>query len=117
MSGPARFVRIYRAASPFEAHFVRGLLEREQITTRLVGENLSGGFGELPATVLEVEIHVTEQHAGRAREIIDAYEKRRAAGFRIHEETGSPWRCPNCHETIEASFEICWKCHSPRPEE
>ncbi len=109
------FVRAYAAGTPYEAHFVRGLIEREQIPVRMVGENLSGGFGQLPATVLQVELFVARKDFSRAREIVAAYEDRRKGdGPAYGEEV--PWDCPACGETIDGSFEICWNCQAPRPE-
>ena len=116
MSDPEEFVLAYAAGTPYEAHFVSGLIEREQIPVRMVGEKLSGGFGELPATVLQVELFVARKDLSRAREIVDAYEDRRQAGGPDYGE-GIPWDCPACGETIDGSFEICWNCQAPRPEE
>jgi len=28
---------------------------------------------------------------------------------------GTPWTCPKCGEKIEAQFDSCWKCGTPRP--
>ena len=29
-------------------------------------------------------------------------------------ETGDPWTCPECAETIDAQFAVCWNCgHEP----
>jgi len=26
------------------------------------------------------------------------------------------WKCPSCSEINPPNFELCWNCHSPRPE-
>ncbi len=114
MSDPPRLVRAYTAASPIEAHFLRALIEREQIPVQVVGENLSGGFGELPASALQVELFVASEDLARAREIVSEYESRKMDGL-PPDGTDNPWDCTACGETVDGTFEVCWNCQSPRP--
>lgn len=43
---------VYRAENLIDAHLVRGRLQADGVPAWLLGEHLSGGIGELPATGL-----------------------------------------------------------------
>jgi len=60
---------IYQAADGTQAHLVRAALEAEGIPVNISGEALMGAVGELPATMLHVEVQVPPEFAQRAREI------------------------------------------------
>jgi hypothetical protein len=62
-------VTIYRAADGIQAHLVRSVLEQEDIPVSVRGEALMGAVGELPATMLDVEVQVPPEFAARAREL------------------------------------------------
>ena len=106
--------RVYVAANAIEARFLYGLLEREGIHVQIVGENLVGGYGELPAEAQQPELFAPPEEAGRAREILEDYEEKRAEGYPVTEVP--TWTCENCGEQVEAQFEVCWNCESVRPE-
>jgi hypothetical protein len=63
----------YEAANGVEAHMIANLLGQYSIATRIDGEYLAGGIGELPATGL-VRVMVNEPDFDRAREIIREWE-------------------------------------------
>lgn len=62
-------VTIYRASDATQAHLIRGALETEGISVYIKGESLRAAVGELPATVVQVEVQVSPDDATRAREI------------------------------------------------
>jgi hypothetical protein len=74
---------IYKAADGTQAHMIRVALELEEIPVHIAGEALMGAVGELPATMLQVEVQVPPEFAERAREIALQCEKGSAS-----EETG-----------------------------
>ena len=96
---------IYKAANSYEAHFIKGLLKKYSIESKLLGENLSIGIGELPVDVLQVDILVPEDHIKKSQKIISDYENNLSPNN--NEEN---WECPSCKETNPSSFEICWNC-------
>ena len=65
---------IYKAANSYEAHFIKGLLKKYSIESKLLGENLSIGIGELPVDVLQVDILVPKDQIEKSRNIISDYE-------------------------------------------
>jgi hypothetical protein len=66
---------IYKAADGTQAHMIRVALEVEDIPVHIAGEALMGAVGELPATMLQVEVQVPPEFAERAREIALQCEK------------------------------------------
>tara|TARA_B110000467_G_scaffold1610_1_gene1361 strand:+ start:173 stop:484 length:312 start_codon:yes stop_codon:yes gene_type:complete len=96
---------IYKAANSYEAHFIKGLLDKYSIESTLLGENLSMAIGELPADVLQVDILVPKKHLAASRDIISKYEKNL-----LSNELKSDWQCSRCNNMNPPSFEICWHC-------
>jgi hypothetical protein len=72
-------VTIYKAADGIHAHLVRGVLEGEGIPVSIRGEALMGALGELPTTMLDVEVQVPPEFAFRARKLALQCEKERPA--------------------------------------
>jgi hypothetical protein len=66
---------IYKAADGTQAHMIRVALELEDIPVHIAGEALMGAVGELPATMLQVEVQVPPEFADRARKIALQCEK------------------------------------------
>jgi hypothetical protein len=64
---------VYEAANGVEAHMVANMLEQHEIATRIDGEYLTSGIGELPAAGL-VRVMTDECNFERAREIIRDWE-------------------------------------------
>jgi hypothetical protein len=66
---------IYEAADGTQAHMIRVALEAEDIPVHIAGEALMGAVGELPATMLQVEVQVPPEFVERARKIALQCEK------------------------------------------
>jgi hypothetical protein len=66
---------VYKAADGTQAHMIRVALEVEDIPVHIAGEALMGAVGELPATMLQVEVQVPPEFAERARKIALQCEK------------------------------------------
>lgn len=96
---------IYKAANSHEAHFIKGLLNKYDIESKLLGENLSIGIGELPVDVLQVDILVSKEQIEKSRNIMSHYETNL-----LSNKNKENWECPSCKETNPSSFEICWNC-------
>ncbi len=61
---------VYQAESIIDAHLVRHALEDAGIACHILGEALSGGIGELPASGL-IAVAVLEEDWPEAREVVD----------------------------------------------
>jgi hypothetical protein len=66
--------KVFEGTSGLEANLVRDLLKRAGVPSRIDGEYLTGGMGELPAANL-VTVRVAPEHVAEAREIIAEWEK------------------------------------------
>lgn len=62
-------VTVYQAPDGVVAHLVRGAIEARGIPVHLAGAQLAGAVGELPATVLQIQVRVPPEYAERARAI------------------------------------------------
>ncbi len=101
-------IQIYIAEHPTEAHFVKGLLETEEINCCVRGENLFSARGEIPITA-ETAPSVWIYDKSRLEEaetVIKDYLRAKK------QETadGESWTCPSCGEVHESQFTSCWNC-------
>ena len=100
------FKKIYKAADSKEAHFISGLLKTYSIESKLLGQDLSIGIGELPLEVIQVSIFVHNENINKAKKIIENYEKNLLSDDNIKN-----WKCKFCKNSNPGSFEICWNCN------
>jgi len=127
-------IKVFSSDSLVDIQLIRGLLSEHGIDARVHGEMLLSVRGELPfGPETEATVHVSEEHAGRARRLILEQESRKrdalnpeVCGACGHDLRGSPvpvcpecgwaftkpepWRCPTCGEMIEGQFNSCWNC-------
>jgi hypothetical protein len=112
--GGDRAVELYVAADAEEAHLVSMVLSEAGIKAGVVGEAAQSVLGVWPG-LFGVEdrprVWVSEKDQTRARTIIAEWEKQRRA-----DRTGSStsWECAQCGAEVDADFDICWKCQSPK---
>jgi hypothetical protein len=64
----------YEAASPLDAAVLAGVLKQAGIDSRIFGQTLSGGIGELPAQGL-VRVMVNTTQLQEAREIVCQWQR------------------------------------------
>ncbi|MGX5220593.1 MULTISPECIES: putative signal transducing protein [Pseudomonas] len=64
--------RIYEPQDLIEAELLLGMLASEGIEAFISGQHLAGAVGELPASGL-LGLMVNDRQAGKARELITAY--------------------------------------------
>ncbi len=107
-------LEVYWAPDAHEAHLVCGLLEEAGIKARVVGEMLQSAAGELPpGPTIAPRVWVLASDEIRAREVIATWEERRKAART--EDPPAMWACPNCSESVDGTFDICWNCQTQRP--
>jgi hypothetical protein len=110
--------KVFTAQHPTEAHLVAGLLASQGIGAEVQNEALFNVRGEVPVTpaTLPTVWVVNDQDASSALEILRDYEP----GHPATSSAGASevaWTCPSCGEQVEAQFEACWNCNTPRPSE
>lgn len=80
---------------------VQNILTINRIKSTLLNQYASGGSGELSAIDSWPELWVKETDYQAAIAIIKP----------LNEPTQQyPWRCNNCGEENESSFDFCWNC-------
>ena len=103
-------VDVYTAANGPQAHFLKGLLEDAGIEARVVGDALqAAGYN----TVTPPHLWVRADQAEAARQILQTWDSH---SHDRHPEDGPPptWICPTCRAEVDADFDLCWQCQTPR---
>lgn len=110
----AELVEVYSAADIAEAHFLQSMLEDAGIKARVVGDTLSGlpPLGEVVAP----RVWVFQSDEAVAKELLVEFERvhRRPHLDAEDDRPAETWTCPTCGEAVEADFELCWNCQTPR---
>ena len=99
------YKKVYKAANSYEAHFIKGLLKKYSIESKLLGENLSIVIGELPVDVLQIDILVKKNQIKKTKDILSEYEN----NFSL-DQSKEDWKCSTCKNFNPSSFEVCWNC-------
>jgi len=103
------WICLHTADNPTEIGYIRGLLEAEDIPTRVRSMDLWAAAVEIyfaEGARPSVWVHVRDQD--RAVEILAKADRR---------GTAPGWSCPECGESIEGQFTACWRCNCPRPDD
>ena len=104
---------VYAAANSQHAHLVKAALERAGIPARVVGDSLRNAAGDLPLGLpIAPRVWVQAKDSERARALIEEWDRGRGAS--VGAVTEAPWTCPECGETVEGDFEVCWNCEHDR---
>lgn len=100
--------RVFSAPTAAAVHNMRNALEAEGIACEVRGEWLRTGAGEIPVNEAWPELWIaSDDDWARAVALI------RSGG---PTDGGSPWSCPQCGETIEGQFAVCWSCGTDAPD-
>lgn len=110
----AELIEVYSAADIAEAHFLQSMLEDAGIKARVVGDTLSGlpPLGEMIAP----RVWVFQPDEACARELLAEYERVHRRPHPDDDRPAETWKCPTCGEAVEADFDLCWNCQTPRKE-
>ena len=99
------YKKVYKAANSYEAYFIKGLLKKYLIESKLLGENLSIVVGELPVDVLQIDILVEKNQIKKTNDILSKYEN----NFSL-DQSKEDWKCSACKNFNPSPFEMCWYC-------
>lgn len=102
-SRTVKMICVHRLHDPIEANLIRGLLVSEGIPTELTGEGLVGAYSGVPK-LCEVRVLVPESRRAAAESVLRRYDEGR------RQVPDRDWVCPDCGESNDPSFEICWQC-------
>ena len=101
--------RLYQAKDRIEAQMLRDFLADQSIEATIVGDYLAGAAGELPANIFPEVWVVQDRDLATAGELL-----RRWCQGPSESAGGGSWTCANCGEVLEAQFQVCWRCATPR---
>ncbi|WP_322071345.1 putative signal transducing protein [Paraburkholderia bannensis] len=101
-------LKLVRAPNVVIAQHWMNILATAGVPCELHNRYLSGAMGEIPAEQCAPEIWlVDDRDETLARKLI--------ADATLGPQPGAPsWRCPQCGETLEPQFTVCWQCGRER---
>jgi len=104
--------KVFVAANPMEAQFVKGLLESRGIEAKVRGEALFGARGGAPVTpdTLPSVWVLDDEREAEAKQILSDYRTGTEPS-----QSGLGWKCSQCGEECEPQFTECWQCGASRP--
>lgn len=105
-------ITCYTATDAQEASLLVLELQAHGIAAQADHDGGAVGFGDLPASVLHVRIHVPEAQAEQARSVLAAFLERRRPS---DDGDRMPWTCASCGESNESTFDVCWNCQAAAP--
>ncbi|KWC14524.1 putative signal transducing protein [Burkholderia ubonensis] len=98
----------FKAPDLATAQHWANVLEAAGVGCELHNRCAPGALGGLPADACAPEVWLDdERDEALARRLLDAASRGPAAG-------ATPWRCPQCGESLEAQFTACWRCGAVR---
>jgi hypothetical protein len=101
--------KLYEAADRIEAQMLCDELAQVGVEAVILGDYLAGAAGELPTNIWPAVWVVEDTDFYRAQQILQGFTK----NHKNSPAEGS-WHCRNCGEMVDAVFEICWNCATPR---
>jgi len=100
-------IRIHSSFDTLSIHNMKNVLEGSGIECEIQDETRQRLANDVPVDDSFIELWIVD-------------DERERDALKILEETTRPrsgsWVCPACTETIEATFDLCWKCSTPCPE-
>jgi len=82
----------------------------EMLKDLLVGEGIDAGSS--PASRFSEAAVWVNDESQLDRAVLFVTRFKRGEPLKHLERT--PWKCPQCGEALEAQFEACWNCGTPR---
>lgn len=102
-------LKFYQAQDSLEARQVIDALSAHRIEATVLGEYLSGAAGELSAFNFPWVWLINNDDLGAAQSVLDGFLASRGSLPKA-----GPWVCGHCAAEVDAGFDICWQCGSPR---
>ena len=102
-------LKLYEAADRIEAQILKDHLLDEDVESVILGDYLSGGMGELPANIYPEVWVLDEKDMIKAQQLLQGFTKNHN-----QRRENSDWRCLKCGEMVDAGFDVCWNCATPR---
>lgn len=101
--------KLYEAADRIEAQMLTDELLGAGVEAVILGDYLTGAAGELPANIWPAVWVVSDGDFDKARQVLQRFTNHQ----KLKQEE-SDWRCMKCGEWVDATFDVCWNCATPR---
>jgi len=101
--------KLYEALDRIEAQMLKDELEGAGVEAVILGDYLAGAAGELPTNIWPAVWVVEDRDLARAEELLAGFIQRTQ-----EKQQSGGWRCSVCGEWVDAGFDLCWNCASPR---
>ena len=98
---------VYLASDPVQANMIKDWLAQHRIRAKVFGEFAWGARGELAADGYPKVMLEDERDYELARQLIEEFQR--------PDPLAASWICPECAETIEPEFSVCWQCGAAHP--
>lgn len=102
---------VYSAANTQEAHVIKAALENANIDSLILGDDLQDAAEGLPVVAIAPEVWVRTENSDVARDIIAKLQDELR---RTKSAPALEWKCNQCGEINEPTFELCWNCQAVR---
>ena len=101
--------RLYQARDRIEAQLLLDFLDRHLVETVILGDDLSGAAGGLPADIGPTLWVVEDDDFERGRELLGRFQ-----ADALCPTSAATWHCSACGESVDGDFDLCWNCGQPR---
>lgn len=101
------FANLMPCVSESQAEIIRQVLLDAGIPAGVKGTSQESALAMGGAAISGVFVVVPQSRLSDAMKTLETIRK---------EEAGGPWHCGRCGAEVDAGFEICWSCQTPRSE-
>lgn len=103
-------VTIQKFGTPQEAHLARSFLDAAGIDACVTDESAATWIGYVGTALGGARVLVVARDAVRARQVLQEMAVPAA------QDVSDEWHCPHCGAIVDAGFDVCWSCETPRGE-
>ena len=98
--------KLYEAMDRIEAQMLKDELASAGVEAVILAH------GQLPANIWPTVWVVSDGDYVRAEQILAAFTQHNQ-----HRQLAGSWRCGQCGEWVDAEFDLCWNCATPRKQQ
>jgi hypothetical protein len=101
---PKKQKPIYSAANQASLSVLQSYLSDHGIKSHIINTYLNGAVGELPVFECWPQLVLADEDQRQyAEQLIKEFNQPLPSSV-------TSWRCPKCHEQVDAEFSVCWNC-------
>ena len=107
-----QFVTVASCANELEASNIVAFLAANGVEAHVESGavNTTLNYGPALGDVKVVAATVDQQMASKLMQALRQDKEQ-------HKDQSDGWECPNCHQSVQGDFDVCWNCSAVRPDE